>query len=166
VLADVGHDFNVTSEQDTGDYASTQWQVGGKVVVGMGASVSGSASYGKMDSHYASVTQASGIQAGSGGYQVMVGDTTHLVGGQLASTADPSLNLLDTGNLIADSVHNASKYSAVQVSVSGGSGGYGDHPQQPRPELERPHVGSGHARREWRDERLQRAEGGREPGGG
>ncbi|WP_329742897.1 hemagglutinin repeat-containing protein [Dyella sp. A6] len=125
VLADIGHDLDVTSEQDTGDYASTQWQVGGKVVVGMGASASGSASYGKVDSHYASVTQASGIQAGAGGYQLTVGDTTHLVGGQLASTADPSLNLLDTGNLIAESVHNESKYSAVQVSVSGGSGGAG-----------------------------------------
>ncbi|MBZ0134559.1 MAG: hemagglutinin repeat-containing protein, partial [Rhodanobacter sp.] len=125
VLADVGHDLAVTSEQDTGDYASTQWQASGKVVVGMGASVSGSASYGKVDSHYASVTQASGLQAGDGGYQVTVGGTTHLVGGQLASTADPARNRLDTGSLIAESVHNVSKYDALSVSVSGGSGGMG-----------------------------------------
>lgn len=58
VLADVGHNLTITSEQDTGDYASTQWQAGGKVVVGMCAGASGYASYGKVDSHYASVTAA------------------------------------------------------------------------------------------------------------
>ncbi|TNY25480.1 hypothetical protein BV497_13675 [Fulvimonas soli] len=125
ILANVGHDLNVVSEQDTDDYASQQWQVGGKVVVGMGASASGSASYGKTDSHYASVNEVTGLQAGAGGYQVHVGGTTHLVGGQLASTASPDKNVLDTGRLIAESLHNESKYSAVSVSVSGGSGGAG-----------------------------------------
>lgn len=55
-------------------------------------------------------------------YQVTVGGTTHLVGGQLASTAAPQDNLLDTGSLVADSVHNESKYSAESVSASGGTG--------------------------------------------
>ncbi len=109
VPVDIGRNLTITSEQDTGDYASTQWQAGGKVVVGMGAGASGYASYGKVDNHSASVTEASGIQAGDGGYQVHVGDTTHLVGGQLASTTDPGKNPLDTGNLIAESVHNVSE---------------------------------------------------------
>ena len=63
-----------------------------------------------------------GLQAGAGGYQIHVGDSTHLVGGQLASTADPGQNVLDTGNLIAQRLHNESKYGASSVGVSGGYG--------------------------------------------
>ncbi|HVX57589.1 MAG TPA: hemagglutinin repeat-containing protein, partial [Candidatus Saccharimonadales bacterium] len=122
VRANVGHDLNVLSEQDTGDYASKQWQAGGKVVIGYGSGASASYSQSKADSHYASVNEVTGLQAGAGGYQIHVGDSTHLVGGQLASTADPGQNVLDTGNLIAQRLHNESKYGASSVGVSGGYG--------------------------------------------
>ncbi|WP_139942955.1 hemagglutinin repeat-containing protein [Fulvimonas soli] len=122
ILANVGHDLNVVSEQDTDDYASQQWQAGGKVVIGYGSGASASYSQSKADSHYASVNEVTGLQAGAGGYQIHVGDSTHLVGGQLASTADPGQNVLDTGNLIAQRLHNESKYGASSVGVSGGYG--------------------------------------------
>ena len=47
--------------------------------------------------------------------------TTHLVGGKIASDADASKNLLSTGNLVYEDLHNESKYKASQISFSGGS---------------------------------------------
>lgn len=121
VLADVGHNLNVISEQDTNDYASTQWQAAGQVVIGVGSSASGSFSLSQMDSHYKSVTQMSGIGAGGGGFDIHVGGNTDLKGAVIASTADPSKNLLDTGSLTYSNLQNEAKYSATSVSV--GSGG-------------------------------------------
>ncbi|PWK80829.1 hemagglutinin repeat-containing protein [Fulvimonas soli] len=57
VQANVGHDLNVLSEQNTDDYASKQWQAGGKVVIGYGSGASASYSQSKADSHYASVKE-------------------------------------------------------------------------------------------------------------
>ncbi|WP_049624060.1 hypothetical protein, partial [Frateuria defendens] len=90
----------------TDDYASKQQQASAKVVIGYGSGASGSYSQSKVNSHYQSVNEVTGLQAGAGGYQLHVGGTTHLVGGQLASTADPSRNVLDTGSLVAETVHN------------------------------------------------------------
>jgi|GEM_PF-420139 len=121
VLADIGHNLDIASEQDTNDYASTQWQAAGQVVIGMGSSASGSFSLSQMDSHYKSVTQMSGIGAGSGGFDIHVGGNTNLLGAAIASTADPGKNLLDTGTLSYGNLQNEAKYSATSVSV--GSGG-------------------------------------------
>ncbi len=125
VVADIGNNLTIRSEQDTDDYASKTMQAGGKLMVGITQSgfVSGSAYYAasKVDSQYTSVNEVSGIKAGDGGFQIDVGGTTHLVGGQIASTADPSKNLLSTGDLIWEDLHNESKYNASQVSISGGS---------------------------------------------
>jgi filamentous hemagglutinin len=125
VLASIGHDLNIVSDQDTDDYASKSMQAGGKVMVGITQSgfVSGSAylSQGKVDSHYQSVNEVSGIQAGDGGFGIVVGNHTGLVGGQIASTADPSKNLLSTGSLSYADLTNQSKYNASQTSISGGS---------------------------------------------
>ncbi|KGI78458.1 hypothetical protein LF63_0104670, partial [Oleiagrimonas soli] len=90
VLADIGHDLHIASEQDTNDYASNNWQGSVTVVYGFsggGAGVSGSASAAQTDSKYKSVTQTSGIAAGDGGYDISVGHHTDLTGGVIASTA-------------------------------------------------------------------------------
>ena len=123
VLANIGGNLNIASEQDTDDYASKQQQVSGKVVIGYGSSASGSYSQSKVDSHYAGVNTVSGIGAGSGGYQIHVNGNTDLKGAVIASTADPSNNLLDTGSLSFSNINNVSKYSAESFSVSGGSSG-------------------------------------------
>ncbi|URL59487.1 hemagglutinin repeat-containing protein [Luteibacter flocculans] len=125
VVADIGNNLTIRSEQDTDDYASKTMQAGDKLMVGITQSgfVSGSAYYAasKVDSHYTSVNEVSGIKAGDGGFQIDVGGTTHLVGGQIASSTDASKNVLITGDLVWEDLHNESKYNASQVSISGGS---------------------------------------------
>jgi hypothetical protein len=125
VLANIGGNLNIASEQDTDDYASKQMQASGKVVVGMGASASGSYNQSKADSHYASVTEVSGIGAGDGGFDIHVNGNTNLKGGVIASTADASKNVLDTGSLTYSNIANDAKYSASSFGVSGGSAGGG-----------------------------------------
>ncbi|AHX12838.1 hemagglutinin [Dyella jiangningensis] len=125
VLANIGGNLNIISEQDTDDYASKQQQASGKLVVGVGASGSGSYNQSKVDSHYASVTTVSGIGAGDGGFNIHVNGNTDLKGGVIASTADPSKNLLDTGSLTFSNIENKANYSASSVGISGGSAGSG-----------------------------------------
>jgi hypothetical protein len=125
VLASIGGNLNLASEQDTDDYASKQWQAGGMVKFGFGGGGSVNVSAGKTDNHYASVTQTSGIGAGDGGYQIVVGGNTDLKGAVIASTADASHNVLNTGTLSYSDIANQASYSAISVSVGGGSGGFG-----------------------------------------
>ncbi|MDR6644565.1 filamentous hemagglutinin [Luteibacter sp. 1214] len=122
VLANVVGNLLIQSEQDTDDYASKQQQVGASVTFGYGGSFSYSQS--KVNSHYDSVNEVSGIGAGKGGFDITVGGNTHLVGGVIASSADPSRNILDTGSLTWDSIHNEASYSASSFGVGGGSGGF------------------------------------------
>ncbi|GAB2562795.1 hypothetical protein ISP15_18040 [Dyella jejuensis] len=79
----------------------------------------------KVDSHYQSVNEVSGIQVGDGGFQLAVGGNTHQVGGVIASSADPSKNVLDTGSLTYENIHNEANYSASSVGISGGYGAGG-----------------------------------------
>jgi len=130
VIAAIGNNLLIQSEQDTDDYASKQQQLGGKMVIGYGSGGSLSYNQSKVNSHYASVNEVSGIQAGSGGFDITVGGNTHLMGGVIASTADPSKNLLDSGSLTYESIHNEANYSASSIGVSAGygSGGFSASP--------------------------------------
>jgi filamentous hemagglutinin len=123
VLGAIGGNLLIQSEQDTDDYASKQQQLGAKAVIGYGSSASVSYNQSKVNSHYQSVNEVSGIQAGSGGFDIAVGGNTHLVGGAISSTADPSKNLLDTGSLTYESIRNEANYSASSVGVSASYGG-------------------------------------------
>lgn len=123
VLADIGHNLNVISEQDTNDYASKQWQAGGTVMFGMGGGGSFSYNQSNMKSNYASVTQMSGIGAGSGGFDIHVGGNTDLKGAVIASSASADKNILDTGSLTYSNIQNQSHYSASSFGVGGGGSG-------------------------------------------
>jgi filamentous hemagglutinin len=126
VLADIGHNLTLISEQDTNDYASQQWQASGKVVIGFGGgSANGSYSQSKINNNYASVTQITGIGAGSGGFDIHVGGNTDLKGAVIASTASADKNLLDTGTLSYSNIANHSQMSASTIGVSGGYGSGG-----------------------------------------
>ena len=123
VIGAIGGNLLIQSEQDTDDYASKQQQLGAKAVIGYGSGGSISYNQSKVNSHYQSVNEVSGIQAGSGGLDIAVGDNTHLVGGVIGSTADPSKNLLNTGSLTYESIRNEANYSASSVGVSASYGG-------------------------------------------
>ena len=125
VLADIGGNLNIASEQDTNDYASHSIQGGITLVYGWsngGVGVSGNLALSKANSNYASVTQMSGIGAGSGGYDLLVGGNTNLTGAVIASSADASKNILDTGSLTYSNIQNESKSSAESISIGGGYG--------------------------------------------
>ncbi|WP_040277837.1 hemagglutinin repeat-containing protein, partial [Xanthomonas citri] len=96
VLANVGGDLLIKSEQDTNEYKSKQQQASLTLATGTGSG--GSYSQQKVNSSYTSVTEQSGIQAGNGGFDITVGGNTALVGGAIASAADASLNRLSTGS--------------------------------------------------------------------
>ncbi|MEB1547458.1 hemagglutinin repeat-containing protein [Xanthomonas campestris pv. campestris] len=119
VLAKIGGDLLIQSEQDTEDYKSKQQQAGVKLVYGVSGS---SASYSQqnVNSSYTSVKEQSGIQAGNGGFDVTVGGNTHLIGGAIASTADATLNRLSTGSLTVEDLQNKAEYKAGGFGVGTG----------------------------------------------
>ncbi|MGX9190127.1 hemagglutinin repeat-containing protein [Stenotrophomonas sp. Ker107b] len=133
VLADIGRDLTLTSSQDR-QYYDQKDQNGGFGVslcippLCFGAS-SGSVSYGQTDIHnnYNSTTQQTGIAAGAGGYQINVGNHTQLDGAVIASTADPSKNLLSTESLGVTDLSNQANYRGGSFGGSVGfSGSIGD----------------------------------------
>lgn|GEM_PF-715700 len=119
VLANIGNNLLVQSEQDTDDYASKQMQASGEVVIGMGGGGGASYNQTKTSGHYASVNNVSGISAGSGGFDITVGGNTHLIGGVIASRADASKNNLTTGTLTYEDIRNESSGKASSISMGG-----------------------------------------------
>nr|WP_234706316.1 hemagglutinin repeat-containing protein [Xanthomonas citri] len=124
VLADVGGNLLIQSEQDTSDYKSKQQQAGMTLVWGFSGS-SANYSQQKVNSSYTSVNEQSGIQAGNGGFDITVGGNTHLVGGAIASTADAALNRLSTESLTVDDLQNEAKAKASNIGVGAGTSGAG-----------------------------------------
>jgi filamentous hemagglutinin len=123
VLAGIGGNLTLESQQTTDDYASHSWQAGGTYVYGSGSEVHASA--GMVDSSYRSVQQTSGIDAGSGGFQLQVGGNTDLKGAVITSIANPALNLLDTGTLSFSDLENQASYNAMSAGISVGSSNAG-----------------------------------------
>jgi filamentous hemagglutinin len=122
VVAAIGGDLNIASQQATNDYASQYWQVGGTYVYGYGSQVN--IAVGKTTSNYKSVDEVSGIGAGDGGYNIYVGGNTDLKGGAIASSADAAKNALNTGSLTYSDIENKADYHSVSVGISAGSGGF------------------------------------------
>ncbi len=126
VVADIGRNLTLVSEQDTDSYDSKQQNAsaGGSFTFG---SMSGSASVNysrdKMTSDYASVKEQTGIFAGTGGFDITVGDHTQLDGAVIASTAEADRNRLDTGTLGWRDIHNTAEYEVEHQSVGISTGG-------------------------------------------
>ncbi|XCP98744.1 contact-dependent inhibition effector tRNA nuclease [Escherichia coli] len=130
IIADVGHDLLISSQQDTSKYDSKQTSVaaGGSFTFG---SMTGSGyiatSRDKMKSRFDSVAEQTGMFAGDGGFDITVGRHTQLDGAVIASTATPDKNHLDTGTLGFSDLHNEADYKVSHsgISLSGG-GSFGD----------------------------------------
>ncbi|WP_220710712.1 hemagglutinin repeat-containing protein [Enterobacter cancerogenus] len=126
VVADIGHDLTIASTQDSDHYNSKQNSVSGGVGYTFGAgTASGSinVSRDKMTSDYDSVLEQSGLFAGSGGFDVTVGNHTQLDGGVIASTATADKNRLDTGTLGFSDIHNQADFKTEHQGAGISSGG-------------------------------------------
>ncbi|WNJ36950.1 hemagglutinin repeat-containing protein [Enterobacter hormaechei subsp. hormaechei] len=126
VVADIGRDLTITSTQDSDHYNSRQNSVSGGVGYTFGAGgFSGSinVSRDKMTSDYDSVQEQSGLFAGSGGFDVTVGNHTQLDGGVIASTATADKNRLDTGTLGFRDIHNQADFKTEHQGAGISSGG-------------------------------------------
>ncbi|WP_164261295.1 hemagglutinin repeat-containing protein [Stenotrophomonas maltophilia] len=123
VIGQVAGNLTVRTEQDTDRYKSQQLAAKGEATIGYGFEGSASGNAAMIDSDYRSVREQTGIAAGDGGFQLQVGGNTHLVGAVIASTADPSKNLLSTGSLTVEDLKNRAEF--LSASISGGTSGGG-----------------------------------------
>jgi len=126
IIADIGRDLRMRSQQDSNDFKSKQTSVaaGGSFTFGsMTGSGYISASQDRMKSTYDSVQEQTGLFAGQGGFDVTVGRHTQLDGVAIASAATAEKNSLDTGTLGFSDIGNAADYkvSHTGISLSGGS---------------------------------------------
>ena len=126
VVANIGHDLNITSQQDSDEYhqKNSSTSVGGSFSYGGTSSVNASGSSTKMDSKWKSVTDQSGIFAGKGGYDITVGNNTDLKGAVIASEADDTRkNRLDTGTISFSDIENKADFkvssSSAGINTSG-----------------------------------------------
>ncbi|EOD3524600.1 hemagglutinin repeat-containing protein, partial [Cronobacter malonaticus] len=125
VVADVGRNLTIASQQDSNRYNSKQTNVnaGGSFTFG---SMTGSGYLGvtqdKMHSTFDSVAEQSGIFAGKQGFDVSVGNHTQLTGAVIRSTAAADKNRLETGTLSFTDIGNKADY---KVSHKGGTIGAG-----------------------------------------
>lgn len=125
VVADVGRNLTIASQQDSNRYNSKQTNVnaGGSFTFG---SMTGSGYLGvtqdKMHSTFDSVAEQSGIFAGKQGFDVSVGNHTQLTGAVIGSTAAADKNRLETGTLSFTDIGNKADY---KVSHKGGTIGAG-----------------------------------------
>ncbi|VFR68830.1 Putative large exoprotein involved in heme utilization or adhesion of ShlA/HecA/FhaA family [plant metagenome] len=125
ILASVGGNLLLESQQDTSTYKSKQSSggVSGSLCYGCASSVAFNIGRGKMNSDYASVTQQTGLKAGDGGFLIDVVGNTTLIGSVISSSQQAvadGLNHLSTGTLRVEDIRNHAEYSASQVSVGGG----------------------------------------------
>ncbi|HFZ1005045.1 TPA: hemagglutinin repeat-containing protein [Klebsiella aerogenes] len=130
IVADVGHDLLMRSQQDSNKYDSKQTSVaaGGSFTFGsMTGSGYISASQDKMKSRFDSVAEQTGMFAGDGGFDITVGNHTQLDGAVIASTATADKNSLDTGTLGFTDIHNEADFKTQHSGISiSGAGSFGD----------------------------------------
>ena len=104
-------DLNLESLQDEDNYKETNKSAGATINFGVGGvSGTGSASKGKIDSEYRSVTEQTGIYAGEGGFDITVGKNTDLKGAVIEAPAGK--NKLSTDTLTYSDIENHADYNA------------------------------------------------------
>lgn len=126
IIADVGRDLTLSSEQDSDRYDAKQQSAsaGGSFTFGsMTGSANVSVSRDKLKSNFDSVKEQTGLFAGKGGYDVTVKEHTQLDGAVIASTADKDKNRLATGTLGWADIHNQADYQARHSGGSLSTGG-------------------------------------------
>ncbi|QIQ22034.1 two-partner secretion domain-containing protein [Zophobihabitans entericus] len=126
VTADIGNNLNIASLQDTDnyDYDKISGSISGSFGPSSGAGGNISLSQTEMESNWSSVTDQSGIYAGSGGFDIRVENNTDLKGAVIASEAkDKSDNVLDTGTISFSDIENKADYNVDHVSVNIGTNG-------------------------------------------
>ena len=87
VTGSVVNDLNIESKKDSNSYKESSKSAGASIGIGSG-SVSGGASSSKINSNYESVTDQSGIYAGSEGFDIGVDKNTDLKGGIISGKAE------------------------------------------------------------------------------
>ena len=100
------------------NYKENNKSVGASVGLGSNKAVSGSASVGKIDSNYKSVTDQSGIYAGTEGFDINVGENTDLKGGIISSEAEKDKNKISTGTLTYEDIQNKADYKAGSIGIN------------------------------------------------
>ncbi|PVZ84722.1 filamentous hemagglutinin [Serratia sp. S1B] len=126
VKVDAERNLTLQSQQDSDRYDAKQTSVSGGVsvaVIGSGGSANLSMSRDKIHSNYDSVQEQTGIYAGSGGFDITVGEHTQLNGAVIASTADADKNKLDTGTLGFSDIENKADFKAEHQGGSLSTGG-------------------------------------------
>ena len=117
VTGNIGGDLNIESKQDSNSYKENNKSIGASVGLGSNKAVSGSASVGKIDSNYKSVTDQSGIYTGKEGFDINVGENTDLKGGIISSEAEKDKNKISTGTLTFEDIRNKADYKAGGAGI-------------------------------------------------
>ncbi|WP_437216599.1 hemagglutinin repeat-containing protein [Pectobacterium sp. LFLA-215] len=128
VVANVGRNLTLQSEQDVNNYDSKQKNssAGASFTFGsMTGSVSASVAKDKIHSTYNSVQEQTGIFAGDGGFDITVGNHTQLDGAVIGSTASEDKNRLSTGTLGFSNINNRAEFEVSHSSVGISTGGLG-----------------------------------------
>lgn len=120
VTGNVGGDLNIESLQDSNNYneETKSGSLGLEYDFGTGkVGITGGYSEGNIDSDYKSVTDQSGIYAGSEGFDIYVEDNTDLKGG-IISGDNVDKNKLSTGTLTYEDIKNEAEYEAGSTGVN------------------------------------------------
>ena len=121
VTVQAGGNLSITSEKDSASYREKTSSKGGSIQ--MGGSYTAQAGKTNTNSRYESVTDQSGIYAGSEGYDVEVKGNTDLKGAVIDSKAPAEKNHLATGTLTWEDMGNNAKYEAGGYSIGYSKGG-------------------------------------------
>lgn len=129
ILASVGGNLRVESQQDSSKYKATQSSAGVGVSLCIppycygSSSVSGNVGHGRTNSDFKSTNEQTGLHAGNGGFQIDVKKNTALVGGVIGSSdraVAEGRNQLKTGTLTTQDLKNKARYDANQIALGGG----------------------------------------------